>query len=136
MGSWWSIEVIDGVTSAASWRDRFGDPLVQAALSQRAIDWTWHETRWGVVLEIALPDEAAWERFRADPVVEAALDQVPDPMHGLIVHRGRGGSAGAREPRRPRPMIGSGAAALPLPVDDDPWLAWPDTSSPRRLVRF
>jgi hypothetical protein len=136
MGSWWSIEVIDGTTSAARWREQAGDALVSAALSQRAIDWAWHETRWGVVFEVALPDEEAWERFRADAAVQAALDSVPDPAHGLIVHRGRGGSAGAREPRRPRPLLGSGAAALPLPIDDDPWLAWPDTASPRRLVRF
>jgi hypothetical protein len=136
MGSWWSIEVIDGTTSAARWRERSGDALVEAALSQRAIDWAWHETTWGVILEIALPDEAAWERFRSDPAVQAALDGVPDPAHGLIVHQGRGGSAGAREPRKPRPLIGSGAAALPLPLDDDPWLAWPDSVTPRRLVRF
>ena len=134
MGSWWSIEVIDGTTSASFWRDRSGDALVQAALERRAIDWAWHDHRWGVVFEVALPDEAAWEDFLADPAVRAALDGVPDPTVGLIVYRGRGGSAGAREPRRPRPLTGSGAAALPLPLDDDPWLAWPDTASTRRLV--
>ncbi len=35
----------------------------------------------------------------------------------LIMYRGRGGSSGASFPRRPRPLIGSGSAALPLPWD-------------------
>ena len=136
MGNWWSIEVIDGTTSAARWRERSGDALIQAALSQRAIDWAWHDTTWGVILEVALPDEAAWERFLADPAVKASLAGVPDPATGLIVHQGRGGSAGAAEPRKPKPMLGSGAASIPLPLADDPWLAWPDTTSRRQLVRF
>ena len=46
---------------------------------------------------------------------------MPDPVSGLIVYRGRGGNAGRGEPRRPRPLIGSGAAALPLPVEFE-WL--------------
>ncbi len=49
----------------------------------------------------------------ARPAVRAALDAVPDPLAGLLVHRGRGGGAGARVPRRPRPV--AGAAALPPP---------------------
>ena len=40
---------------------------------------------------------------------------MPDPLTGLIVYRGRGGSSGAPFPRKPRPLVGSGSAALPLP---------------------
>jgi hypothetical protein len=44
---------------------------------------------------------------------------VPDPVKGLLVHRGRGGAAGTRLPRRPRPLAGAGAVELPEP-DPDP----------------
>jgi len=49
------------------------------------------------------------------PAVQAALDATPDPVKGLLVHRGRGGSSGARLPRRPRPLAGAGAVELPEP---------------------
>ncbi|HEX6211700.1 MAG TPA: hypothetical protein VF136_13045, partial [Methylomirabilota bacterium] len=63
----------------------------------------------------------AWERFRASLPVQTALDAVPDPVSGVIVYRGRGGSAGRSQPRKPKPLSGSGAAALPLPevLEDD-----------------
>jgi hypothetical protein len=70
-----------------------------------------------VVFEVSFDDEAAWESFTSLPAVRAALDAVPDPLTGLIVYRGRGGSSGASFPRRPRPLVGSGSAALPLPWD-------------------
>jgi len=50
--------------------------------------------------------------------VQAALDAVPDPVSGLIVYKGRGGSAGRLRPRRPRPLAGAGAVALPIPVEE------------------
>ncbi len=46
-------------------------------------------------------------------------DAAPDPVKGLLVHRGRGGAAGTRLPRRPRPLAGAGAVELPEP-DPDP----------------
>src|SRR6266508_3753861 len=42
-------------------------------------------------------------------------DAAPDPVKGLLVHRGRGGAAGTRLPRRPRPLAGAGAVELPEP---------------------
>lgn len=117
MSAWYSIEVIDGVRSAASWAEVWSDTLSGAALSSGATDWDWHEHSWGVVFEVELADDAAWEQFRELAPVRAALDSVPDPVSGLIVYRGRGGSSGAASPRRPRPMIGSGSAELPLPLD-------------------
>ncbi|HET7487164.1 MAG TPA: hypothetical protein VFJ85_04500 [Acidimicrobiales bacterium] len=129
MPQWMSIEVLDGVFSASRWADAHGDALVEAALSSGASDWAWHRHTWGVVFEVAFADEEAWERYRSLIGVQAALDAVPDPNFGLIISRGRGGSAGTRDPRR-RPLLsGSGAAALPIPLiealEDDVWRALP-----------
>jgi len=114
--SWWSIEVRDGEFSAGNWRSAWGSSLLEAALSHGAVDWEWHEAPFGVVLEVGFLDSEAWDRFRHLPAVIAALDAVP--MMSLYVYPGRGGSAGASLPRRPRPVLGSGAAALPeMPVE-------------------
>jgi hypothetical protein len=133
-----SIEVFDGAFSAGLWAEAHGDALVETALYQGARDWEWHTTSWGVIFEIAFEDEDAWERFRDSLAVRAALDAVPDPVSGLIVYKGRGGSAGQRQPRKPRPLIGSGAAALPVPLesDDVEWLRMnEDTIRVLTLVR-
>ena len=127
MACWYSIEVLDGASSAALWAEAYGDTLIESALSSGAADWSWHRHAWGVVLEVSFEDEAAWEAFRLLTTVGAALDAVPDPVTGLIVYSGRGGSASSSVPRRPRPMIGSGSAALPLPWDlgfDDVFPQW------------
>lgn len=124
MSEWLSIEVFDGASSAALWADVHGDPLLESALSSGATDWSWHRHSWGVVLELEFADTKSWEHWRGLPHVQAALDAVPDPLSGLIVYRGRGGSSGTSQPRPPRPLLGSGAAALPLPwlLDDD--ISW------------
>jgi len=115
VAEWFSIEVFDGSSSARAWREAYGDAVVAAGHTGGMSDWTWYEFGWGVVLEVELPDEFAWERFLAVVAVRAALDAVPDPVGGLLVHRGRGGSAGVWSPRRPRPLAGAGAVALPEP---------------------
>ncbi len=74
-----------------------------------------------------LRDEADWERFRAHPGVQAALDAVPDRISGLMIYRGRGGTSAPREPRRPRPFAGAGAAALEFP---DEWVFEPAPAPP------
>lgn len=122
--SWFSIEVLDGSTSARLWAEAHGDVLTESGLGHGALDWSWHHHTWGVVFEIRFEDEAAWDRWRESPVVVAALDRVPDPVSGLIVYKGRGGSSGRVQPRRPKPLSGSGAAALPLPLDD--WVPFED----------
>ena len=138
MPHWMSIEVIDGSFPASRWAEAHGDRVVESALASGALDWSWHHHTWGVVFEVAFADEEAWERFRALPGVEAALDAVPDPAFGLIISRGRGGSAGTRDPRRPPLLSGSGAAALPLPFelfDEDDWRPAPrDLLDLRRLT--
>lgn len=137
MPHWMSIEVIDGSSAASRWADAHGDALVESALSTGAVDWSWHHHTWGVVFEVAFTDEEAWERFRDLHGVRAALDAVPDPDFGLVISRGRGGSAGTRDPRRPPLLSGSGAAALPLPFDlfgEDEWRVSPaDLLDLRRL---
>ena len=116
---WMSIEVFDGTFSAGSWQEAWGDRLVENAIVSGAVDWNWHRSSWGVIFEVAFADEEAWQRYRDSLGVTMALDAVPDPVSGLIVYRGRGGSSGTSKPRKPRPLIGSGAAELPLPLDEE-----------------
>jgi hypothetical protein len=116
---WWSIEVIDAeLMPADRWRDAHAARLVEAAISHGAKDWNWMRTPWGVVFEVCFADWDAWTGFRALPGVVAALDSVPDPINGLMIYPGRGGSSGARQPRKPLPKAGAGAA--PIPTDDLP----------------
>jgi hypothetical protein len=117
MSAWFSVEVLDGASSAALWAEAYGDALVESAFLSGASEWNWARHSWGVVLELAFEDDDAWDRFRDMTSVQAALDAVPDPLTGLVVYRGRGGSAGTWAPRARRPLVGSGSAALPLPWD-------------------
>jgi hypothetical protein len=115
MAEWLSIEVFDGAFPASRWRAAHAESLLEAAVTNGATDWVWHEHRWGVVIELAFEQEWRREAFRDLPAVRAALDAVPDPVSGLLVYRGRGGGAGARVPRRPRPSPLAGAVAMPEP---------------------
>src|SRR3954447_3679918 len=111
---WWSIEVLDGPGGPArSWQDAHGGALTEAAITNGAYDWNWQTHTWGVLLEIAFASDERWQIFRGLPAVRAALDAVPDPVNGLLIYPGRGGSAGRVQPRRPKPIIGAGAAPLP-----------------------
>ena len=131
---WMSIEVFDGASSARQWQEGYGDILSETAVTYGAVDWNWHRHTWGVVFEVAFEDEEAWDRYRDALSVRVALDAVPDPVGGLIVYRGRGGSAGTWEPRKPRPLAGSGAASLPLPVPDEFFRNLAEEADPRRLA--
>ncbi|GAA3343544.1 hypothetical protein GCM10020358_43210 [Amorphoplanes nipponensis] len=112
---WWSIEVFDGAALPASrWQDAHGEALTEAAITHGAYAWQWHAHSWGVLFEIAFRGDEQWAVFRDLPAVRAALDAVPDPVNGLLVYPGRGGSSGRAQPRRPRPVTGAGAAALPI----------------------
>jgi Aldo/keto reductase family len=115
MAEWWSIEVFDGAFPARPWKDAHSSSLIESAISNGAVDWVWHEHRWGVVLEVAFERDEQWEAYRDLPSVRAALDAVPDPINGLLVYRGRGGGAGAPSRRRPKPFTGAGAVELPEP---------------------
>jgi len=118
---WHSIEVSNSASgSARTWSEAYGDVLTSIALAEGATSWNWRHQPWGSVLEVELSDEAAWTRFRAVDAIKASLEAVPDPINGLSIHPGRGGSSGSRDPRWPRPLVGSGAASVPLPVTAEP----------------
>ena len=114
-----SIEVFDAEFSAASWQRAYDDRLIGIAFEYGATDWHWVERPWGLVLEIAFGSEDWADRWRDVPAVRSAFDAVPDPVNGLVFHRGWGGTAGSGEPRRPRPVAGAGAAELPIPPADE-----------------
>jgi hypothetical protein len=115
MSEWWSIEVLHGEFSAFQWQAAHDSELIEAALTNGALDATWHTDQWGVAFEVCFDDAQKWEAFLNLPIVRAALDAVPDPVNGLLVYRGRGGSSGAGKPRRPRPAPSAAAASLPEP---------------------
>ena len=118
MAEWWSVEVFHGEFRASQWQQSHSQSLIESAISHGAVDWSWTEHPYGVVFEVCFTDDAQWEAFRQLPAVRAALDAVPDPVNGLLVYRGRGGGAGSRKPRRPRPSVGAGALDLPEPVEE------------------
>jgi hypothetical protein len=129
---WLTIEVQDGEMSADRWRDAHGQWLTEAAITNRGRTWEWHRTRWGVVLEIEFTDEEQRDRFRTLPAVVAALDAVPDPVSGLLVYPGRGGSSGATKPRAPHPAPLAGAAEAP--VSPDLFLDTTSTATTQRVL--
>jgi hypothetical protein len=134
MAEWWSIEVFDSrIEAALRWKDSYRGQIVEAAITTGAVDWNWIEHKSGVVFEVSFADEAKWEAFRNSPAIQAALDAVPDPMHGLLVYRGRGGGAGARQPKKPRPSAGAGALELPEPVEQRVW-DLTETEMPGRMA--
>ncbi|HWS36536.1 MAG TPA: hypothetical protein VN408_27845 [Actinoplanes sp.] len=111
---WWSIEILDATHSSAElWRLSYQEVIVSAAVAHGARNWGWREFHWGVLLEVEFVDDDHWAAFGAFAAVQAALDAVPDPVNGLLIYPGRGGSAGHILPRRPRPIAGAGAAPIP-----------------------
>jgi len=119
VSEWWSIEVFDASElPARRWKDSYQDDLTEAALTNGAVEWAWHEHRYGVVFEVLFESESQWETFRALPAVRSALEGAPDPVNGLIVYRGRGGGSGPRKPRKPKPAPGALSAALPEPAEE------------------
>lgn len=129
MAEWWSIEVMHGEVSAFRWQEQHDSALIEAALTNGATDGSWHADQWGVVFEVQFGSEEQWEAFRDLPLVRAALDAVPDPVHGLLVYRGRGGGAGRRAPRKPKPAPGTSAVSLPEP-EAEPYLDLTGISPP------
>ena len=118
MAEWWSIEVLHGEVSAFRWQEQHDSALIEAALTNGVRDGAWDADRWGVVFEVLFDTEEQWEAFRSLPVVRAALDAVPDPVNGLLIYRGRGGTSAAGKPRRPKPAPSAASVALPEPADD------------------
>ena len=117
MTEWYSIEVLNGRSSARAWADSSIDALMLDALSSGGGDGFLSYLPWGCLLELAFAADTDFDRFRDLPSVRAALEGVPDPLNGLFIHRGRGGATGARRPRRPLPTSGSGGAVVLIPID-------------------
>jgi hypothetical protein len=116
MAEWWSVEVFSSDKLPASgWRYAYEDELTEAAITHGAIYYEWHDTQQGVVFEVLFSTDEQWDAFRTLPAVRAALDGVPDPVNGLLIYRGRGGAAGARKPRKPKPAPGAAALELDEP---------------------
>lgn len=118
MAEWWSIEVLHGEFSAFQWHRAYDSELIEAALTNGALDGTWHAGTWGVAFEVCFNTSDEWDAFRNLPVVRAALDAVPDPVNGVLIYRGRGGTSASGKPRRPRPTPSVSAMALPEPADE------------------
>jgi hypothetical protein len=119
MAEWWSIEVFSGDKLPASgWRYAYEDELTEAAITHGATYYEWHDTEYGVIFEVLFRDDEQWEAFRDLPAVRAALDGVPDPVNGLLVYRGRGGTSGGRKPRKPKPAPGAAALELEEPREE------------------
>ena len=119
MAEWWSIEVFSGDKLPASgWRYAYEDELTEAAITNGALYYEWHDTEYGVIFEVLFPSDEAWESFRDLPAVRAALDGVPDPVNGLLIYRGRGGAAGGTKPRKPKPAPGAAALELEEPKEE------------------
>jgi hypothetical protein len=132
---WWSIEVRDGVLPAQRWKDGYGETLLEAAITHGAKRWEWTLMPGGVLLELGFREVEDWDRFRDLPVVTAALDATPDPVNGLYVYPGRGGSSTApSQPRKPRPM-GAGSVAMPMPVEPPLPMRLAETEPPVELLR-
>lgn len=106
-----TIEVLDGQTPASIWASGHLEGLLEIAHGYGATDYRVTRRPWGVIIEVAFRSEKHWEAFRHDPAVVAALDAAPR----VLTSRGWGGSAPSRIPRKPRPLVGAGAAELPLP---------------------
>jgi hypothetical protein len=119
MAEWWSIEVFSGDKLPASgWRYAYEDELTEAAITNGALYYEWHDTEYGVIFEVLFPGDKEWESFRELPAVRAALDGVPDPVNGLLIYRGRGGAAGSTKPRKPKPAPGAAALELEEPKEE------------------
>jgi hypothetical protein len=114
MAQWWSIEV-HGEPSAARWKAAYSSSLIESAISNGAVDWAWHEYRWGVVFEAAFDAQAQWEAFRARASVQAALEAAPDPINGLLVHRRDGGNSEPPSLQRPTPLPTTAATPVATP---------------------
>ena len=82
MAQWWSIEVLHGEFSAFRWQEQHDSTLIEAALTNGAVDGAWHADRWGVVFEICFDREERWETFCALPAVRAALQEPVLPGFG------------------------------------------------------
>ncbi|MFF4598131.1 hypothetical protein [Amycolatopsis sp. NPDC001319] len=87
---WLLIEVLDGEVPASAWRRAYADVLVDAAIADRAVRWSWQVNDHGVVFEIVFRTERIRDEFCHRLSVKAALDSTPNPQRGLNIIPGGG----------------------------------------------
>jgi hypothetical protein len=68
------------------------------------------------VFEVCFANDAFADAFRDSPAMHSVMEQLGSLRVEVTSGRG-GGTTRSRLPRHPRPLIGSGAAELPLPLD-------------------
>jgi hypothetical protein len=64
MAEWWSIEVLHGEFSALRWQEQHDSALIEAALTNGAVDGSWPTDSWGEVFEVLFKTEEQWQAFR------------------------------------------------------------------------
>ena len=88
MAEWWSIEVLHGEFSAFRWQEQHDSVLIEAALTNGAVDGSWHAGSWGVVFEVLFETEEQWQAFRNLLAVRAPGRRA-GPGQRPVVYRGR-----------------------------------------------
>ena len=65
---------MDGDFSAFRWQHEHDSALIEAALTNGALDGRWHADEWGVAFEVLFVSEEQWEAFRSLPAARCASD--------------------------------------------------------------
>jgi hypothetical protein len=119
--TWLTVAVIDDIptndkprVSARFWWENLGTRIVGAALQFSPQDFEVTFRSWGVVFEVSFANESLADAFRWSPAMHSVMEQLGSLRVEVTSGRG-GGTTRARLPRRPRPLLGSGAAELPIP---------------------
>ena len=50
---------------ASRWKDAYEDELTEAAVTNGALYWEWHEFQYGVIFEVCFRDDEQWEALMA-----------------------------------------------------------------------
>ncbi len=63
MAEWWSIEILHGDFSAFQWQEAHDSELIEAALTNGALDGTSGTSgQWGVAFEVCFNTAEEWKR--------------------------------------------------------------------------
>jgi hypothetical protein len=122
--TWLTVAVIDNIptddaprVSARLWWENQGMRMVGAAVQFSAQDFKITFRSWGVVFEVCFANDLLADAFRDSAAMQSVMEQLGSLRVEVTSGRG-GGTTRSRLPRRPRPLLGSGAAELPLPLEE------------------